>query len=130
MTDQQINVAIAEACGWKWKVAEHNKRAGLSVGTWIQPDGEPTCAHPILRGCGELGYLPDYANDLNAMHEAVSWLFRNRLKSYWDYLSGLRSVVARDNSNRPATECIYAEDATARQRAEAFLRTIGKWQSQ
>lgn len=52
--------------------------------------------------------LPSYTTDLNAMHEAENWL-------------RTQGVLWVDYENR-ITKC-----ATAAQRAEAFLRTLGKW---
>lgn len=69
--------------------------------------------------------LPDYLNDLNAMHEAESHLGcvldtdgDGELES--DYERQLAQVM------KPRGWRIYY--ATAAQRAEAFLRTIGKWE--
>ena len=64
----------------------------------------------ILRDC------PDYLVDLNAMHEAekvLTW------KNQGDYAAALGR--SDDGSFSHVT-------ATAAQRAEAFLRTIGKWE--
>ena len=112
MTDTEINIAIAEACGFK-------KEVGCTgIIRW--------------RNGGELfDKLKDYANDLNAMHEAIAFLnpeeanwfavelsaivLENPLKVWWDM-----------NSN----EVAHIANATARQRAEAFLRTIGKWEEE
>lgn len=55
--------------------------------------------------------LPDYCGDLNAMHEAETKLFGVG----WVHYS---HALLFDNIH-----------ATARQRAEAFLRTIGKWKT-
>lgn len=49
MTDEQMRIAIAEACGWK-----PDKR-GLG---WLSPHGY-------------YAPEPDYLNDLNAMHAAL-----------------------------------------------------------
>lgn len=62
------------------------------------------------------GVLPDYLNDLNAMHDAEKALGL----SYDRWTRELRAICERDR------RCI--ESATASQRAEAFLRTIGKWE--
>lgn len=98
MTDDQINAAIAEACGW----------------TEIQ---ECTCWDDVSRGKapGKIGlkHIEDYCNDLNAMHEAEHSLPYVQL---CDYLDRLISVS------------FEAALAPARQRAEAFLRTLGKWE--
>ena len=61
---------------------------------------------------------PDYLNDLNAMHEAekvLTW------KNQGDYAVALGRSY--DGSFPHVT-------ATAAQRAEAFLRTIGKWENE
>jgi hypothetical protein len=59
---------------------------------------------------------PDYLNDLNAMHEAEKVLI---LDCEWaTYLDRLSVIVAEGS----------LVHATSAQRAEAFLRTIGKWE--
>ena len=63
----------------------------------------------ILRDC------PDYLADLNAMHEAEVFIRKDH-DVYGLYLSHL---------NRTAPECRV--HATPAQKAEAFLRAIGKW---
>lgn len=58
--------------------------------------------------------IPNYCGDLNAMHEAEakqSWGTICKIDSYLKQMFG--NVILR---------------CTARQRAEAFLRTIGKWE--
>ena len=59
----------------------------------------------------------DFCNDLNAMHEAEKRL----LSGYWmRYCECLNCLLGKS---------VYASvHATARDRAEAFLRTIGKWE--
>ena len=62
-------------------------------------------------------YIPDYFSDLNAMHEAEKVLdIVAERGDYWDYLSFITGGE---------DEMIYA---TASQRAEAFLRTLDKWE--
>ena len=66
---------------------------------------------------------PDYTEDLNAMHEAEKILIRPNLyaKGGWGmYLSHL-SIVTDEQ---------HPIDATAAQRAEAFLRAVGKWEGE
>ena len=97
MTDQEINLVIAEACP-------------TVAGVWS--DGE-------LRWDSKLRPVPtcfDPVNDLNAMHEAEKVLDGVLQRGdYWDYLFSL--------TGGEFEMC----HATARQRAEAFLRTLGKW---
>jgi hypothetical protein len=74
------------------------------------------------RGFGWLsprGYYapePDYLNDLNAMHDAEKALTSEQLEVYCNIL------------HKPNHGVYWAIHATASQRAEAFLRTIGKWE--
>ena len=65
MTDQQINAAIAEACGWTNVSARH--RSGRCPGA-----DELYVGHE---------FLPNYCTDLNAMHEALKTLQPDQL---WD----------------------------------------------
>jgi hypothetical protein len=69
--------------------------------------------------------IPDYLNDLNAMHEAESMLVGMGsifTASYVETLAdGDFEVMCWWNEWWPAIR------STASQRSEAFLRTIGKW---
>jgi hypothetical protein len=96
MTKEQINIAIAEACGWKPAPRER----------W-ELDGR------VER------FRPDYCNDLNAMHEAEKILSD---ESHADYACELVKTIRRNG------EWFESVSATAAQRAEAFLRTINKWE--
>jgi hypothetical protein len=93
MTDQEINLAMAEAMGW---------RKEDSVYVWT--------ANGIDCTCDELW---DWANDLNAIHEAEKTLSHEG----WDeYIAELDGTWWKD-----------VRHATARQCAEAFLRALGKY---
>lgn len=93
MTDQQINQAIAEACGW----------AGQCV---VNTDGNRVWVTTF----------PLYCSDLNAMHEAEKILNKDEFMPYCNLLWPLGHGV---------WEAIHTQ---ARQRAEAFLKTLGKWE--
>jgi hypothetical protein len=71
-------------------------------------------SHPTLNnGCQP--DPPDYCNDLNAMHEVVKLLSEEDWEAYFSYLPvEIRSGV----------------EATARERAEAFLKTKGLWEEE
>lgn len=76
------------------------------------PIGCPRCSDP---GCSYNQGL-NYCADLNAMHEAEKVLNQDNLYIMALHIEGL---------------CGRGEfyfRATARQRAEAFLRTLGKWE--
>lgn len=74
----------------------------------------------VLRDAN-LTEVPDYCNDLNAMHEAEKVLI-----SPASYTECLRLVVGPYGA---ASIFDYAH-ATARQRAEAFLKTLRKWKGE
>ena len=61
--------------------------------------------------------LPDYLNDLNAMHEAEKTLRNEQRFEFYKQL-----LKACEDS-----ETVNTIHATAAQRAEAFLKTLGKW---
>ena len=64
--------------------------------------------------------LPDYLHDLNAMHEAEKVLREpDQVVSYMEWLG-----MCYDDSGYKT----WLVAATAPQRAEAFLRTVGKWE--
>jgi hypothetical protein len=112
MSEEQINIAIAEAHGW-------TKIDGLSAkGLMGKPPGKPW----------PFDYLPDFCNDLNAMHEAVIKTFQDS-SIQLDYSRMLIFVIKKSS---PICKRFFSDfdlaNATARQRAEAFLRTIGKWE--
>jgi len=102
MNDLKQRIAIAEACGW----------------TEIE---ECTCHNQQLKGFEpnpgqHKKHTPDYLNDLNAMHDAEE------------------SITKENRAAWMIELCKITEDsfwsttrATARKRAEAFLKTIGLW---
>ena len=115
MSPQSQRIAIAEACGWYEIYYDGTENNGPEsdinplrlVGKWSK------------RGVGSWAIicsLPDYLNDLNAMHEAEKVLNEKQEHimndTLWDLMSGRK----------------YLWHATAPQRAEAFLRTLGKWE--
>lgn len=78
---------------------------------------------------------PDYYNDLNAMHEAEETLYADQCEEYARNLMKHHPtycVQVLDSRFEPTDEVAYETftliHATAAQRAEAFLRTIGKWE--
>jgi len=106
MTPEAQRIAIAKACGWTVQYEFPYNRG--------YPPNTPTKGVPCTP-------LPDYLNDLNAMHEAEKVLEGNEQPEF-DYVHWLDKIVPE--SQHPDWALIHA---TAAQRAEAFLRTIGKW---
>ena len=61
----------------------------------------------------------DFCNDLNAMHDAEKMLTYEQCAFFRTHL--------RERIEDHAAS-LFVWHATARQRAEAFLRTLGKWE--
>lgn len=95
-------IAIAEACG-------------ISIPVWAKKKqltdwwNGPGYTNPVE--------LPDYLKDLNAMHEAEKALIS--ISKTMEFYEELIAVTTVDR--------FFLVHATAAQRAEAFLRTLGKW---
>jgi len=107
MKPEEQRIAIAEACGWK----PRNHCKGF------YREGRDSY---ILE-------LPDYLHDLNAMHEAEKILIEQGFQDKW--LDELAEVVVGANVHWSDYHCFpQVNRATADQRAEAFLKTIGKWE--
>ncbi len=102
MNPEAQRIAIAEACGW----------------TRFTPG---TIQYTAQRSDGKWDLIPDYLNDLNAMHEAVKSLPQNMMPRYFSCLCSVVSCGIAIYGYSQATE------ATAAQRAEAFLRTLNLW---
>jgi hypothetical protein len=72
--------------------------------------------------------IPDYLNDLNAMHEEWKRLDHNQRVQFSEHLNQIVASLVKAN---PDPDVVWfeglAENATAAQRAEAFLKTLGLW---
>ena len=126
MTPEAQQIAMAEAHGWDYDPEEAHEWG--SRGQWVrQPEKKHERRRLFSKSC-----IPDYLNDLNAMHEAEKVLNEKQLYCYGNKLDDLtrrEEVMEMSYVNGPKAG-MYPElfRATAAQRAEAFLRTIGKWE--
>ena len=114
--------AIAEACGWK-EIGVSGIYQNLAKGiNGCMPNEEVHTLRVKMRLPGANSFLvPDYLNDLNAMHEAEGVLAdRGKRGEYALMLSSVLSGVAT-HIQWPAVM------ATADKRAEAFLKTLDLW---
>jgi hypothetical protein len=133
MTPEAQRIAIAETCGYEWWVfrdarTEPFYQIIISSQNWMERQGGKRCQRPS--GKLDLSGLPDYLNDLNAMHEAEGVLDSdagrfNQWCKYWEILETITGSRTFDKDI--ADDCKGMIHATAAQRAEAFLRTIGEW---
>lgn len=124
MTPEKQRIAIAEACGWKncgypaeFSDAATPRTIGKLCGEY--PDRGPESTQP----------LPDYLNDLNAMHEAEKALPDDSKRL--GYGNFVIAIVDRDfgtESRYSKAGTFHILSATAAHRAEAFLKIMGLWE--
>lgn len=115
MNKDKQRIAIAEACGYQQLLGDpYRGKAWMPKGWTIEKfirRGEPAI---YVDG------LPDYLNDLNAMHEAEKIIFERMKWEQYNHLLKEAAGIAGRMVN-------YAAHATAAQRAEAFLKTLNLW---
>lgn len=111
MTPEAQRIAIAEACGWTHLTQFTNRITN--------PDGHAIFFDPTKQD--KLSLIPDYLNNLNAMHEAEKVLTNESMRRI--YKAHLIDLVFSDPPNNRGI--VFA---TAAQRAESFLRTLNLWQ--
>jgi len=117
MNKEQQRIKIAEAYGWT--NCEYVASLGLAKG--FPPIGFYA---PFAYNDGRC-QLPDYLNDLNAMHEAEKSMDD---ATYGKYCTNLNSIACMIQCGNKSS-CGYTVSATAAQRAEAFLKTLNLWES-
>jgi len=124
MTPQEINAAIAESLGWKYLeniiTPSRSFNGAQSMGDcWQRPDGN----------CGYGDYVPpNYCNDLNAMHEVIKSLDVGTRFKWFGMLYLVCTETPFWEDDTSTERCAHSVcNATALQRAEAYLKTIGKW---
>lgn len=134
MDAEKQRIAIAEACGWRWQATSAQPTMGYwDFGIVGRKGYERT---PWVRNEERSSVLPDYLNDLNAMQTALETL--NSTMNWINFVTNLSSILSRDcnalqmsaayNSGQVDYWAAGLLRATASQCAEAFLRTIGKWE--
>jgi hypothetical protein len=121
MINEEINRAVAESVGWRFVSVGCD---GLTDVAWLPPGALESVT--AFDACGS--HPPDYCNDLNAMHEVVCKLPDGEPRDC--YLRELQIVTQtweKVDNDDDDDWLWHSANATARQRAEAYLRTIGKW---
>ena len=125
MSPVKQRIAIAKAHGWTNIIIiplapkkKHSGEAGVSV-----------CGarHPAW-GFGSSS-IPDYLGDLNACHEMEKVLDYEQCEAFSTTLADI--VHAANREKEYAFPWAFARiHATAPQRCEAFLRTLGLWEEE
>lgn len=124
MTQEQKRIKIAEACGWheeKEPVGSFNASAWWHSKTRYPPNTMP---------------IPDYFNDLNAMHEVEKTLTAEERRQFAMMLNTIHptaNIFYPDATTRSWESDLCAEvfelvSTTAAKRANAFGRVKGLWE--
>lgn len=110
MTKDEINIAIAEYCGWKKELISF----GISE-IWIAPIEELRWDHYNFNSvCGP----PDFHRDLNLMFKAEESLKYDDL-----HASACYNVELLEKFE-------YTVSISAADRAEMFVKVIGRWEGE
>jgi hypothetical protein len=103
MTDEKINIAIAESLGFmRDEISDCWRKDGVCF---------------FIEDPHHLKQLPNYTSDLNACHDMIRHLTDDEYAKYSQLLLRLAGSFMRPRYH----------DATARQRCEAFLKTLNLW---
>lgn len=121
MSPDKQRIAIAYACGWK--APDDPEAMKLKVG-WSMP--EKWCMDPsgVLRFLHE---IPDYLHDLNAIHEAERQCFPTSLQQYCRTLASIVYKYTAAADSNFLWQGWWFVHASAKERAEALLKTLNLW---
>lgn len=136
MKDEEIRLEIAESVGWQWwkfhdKFHDSNTEPFYVIApgdsNWPERQSGIKCGRPSEVSEKLDNDVPRYTEDLNAINDVC--------RSKWNILSGwsmeMRRIVCRDDVDKEIDgerlPDLWFYCATARQRCEGYLRTIGKW---
>ncbi len=133
MNDTEQRIAIAEACGYLWWTFDYRgyhtpEKCQLTNFRPVSADweiGEKFRAEPRkskLKGAfgDQFEFVPNYLWNLDAMNEAEKSLSYEQQPVY---VQNLKKVLMTEVG---VTDWDVMH-STSKQRAEAFLRTVGKW---
>jgi len=105
LTDEELRIKVAELRGWKF-YSSHSY--------WM----EPGTGYQIARTVNE---LPNYSQDLNAMHSAEFFLSDGQFAVYMSILRGNADELKFMSQH---VGQMRLTKATAREKAEAFVLTF------
>ena len=131
MKDEEINIAIAEYCGWFNCISQHADEYYLLPARELEmAAGRPVGRNLILYPSGLHYPLPNCAGDLNAMREAetllateAQWISygRHLTKKLATFRAGGMGVAMQQGT------FFLAVHASPREKAECYLKAVGKW---
>jgi len=118
MTKEKQRIVIAEFCGWREAFPRHTDLGKERGGILLPYKWEQI-------GTGARGMEPpNYPEDLNAMNEAECHLKVGQVELFVEELMGL----VPKSEYVPRDRLFWFCHATASQRAEAFIKTLGLWE--
>jgi len=114
LTDEEKRIKIARLHGYYKQIVDHGE-GHTPYAAWFKDGLGHHSRHD--------SQLPNYLNDLNAMHEAVMSLSELDRARFW---LNVARVILVGYVDRRVAQCHFEEiaEATARQRAEAFVLTM------
>lgn len=131
MNEEVQKITIAKECGWreafpaKEKPHPETKRGGILLPyNWVNEQTHQRAME-----------LPDYLNDLNAMHGAEKALKEDKadLRGTDErccFITHLGKIIDCWSPGNHHNSLFQLTHATAAQRAEAFLRAKGLWKDE
>ena len=111
MNPEKQRIAIAKARGMIGPFENSEE--------WFENGDSDGCIIVLRDATGKR--VANYLNDLNAMHEAEMVLTHEQRIDHMEWLG-----MCSDDYGHKVWAYVHA---TAAQRAEAFLRTLGKWEA-
>lgn len=120
MTASEQRVALAKWMGWR--------PIGDPIPSMTMPYDEPI-QWWSKDGEEDTTRLPDFLNDLNAVHQAEKVL-QDKCKYWPDYIDELSKLFQIGIPGHQATNWSQMVHASAAQRCEALLRCLGLWKDE
>jgi hypothetical protein len=125
MKPEKQRIKIAEACGlFRIMPLRRTTRKGKpdpnGVRLWYCEEHHG--------GAATYAEVPNYPEDLNAMHEAKQALWKKDWGYRYIFNDHLANIIKGRIVNRNEWDVETLLDATAEQQAEAFLRTLNLWE--
>lgn len=127
MTTIEQRIAIAEWMGWKFVKMPHGEHGYY----YFKPNAERIEMAKIgnCPGATPLYEIPEFCEDLNAMHEAENKLTTSQCR---DYFRALKSIIVGDKNVEPnksylesmLTSSELSIICPSQQRSEALCRTL------
>lgn len=120
MTNQEINIKIAESLGATWRCLSSASHATL---TFSKKGSKPDW-NICIKDKNNLTdkTIPDYCKDLNAMNKVESKM--KVLKRYWYELSLIKTVFGKEQGLIVGDGVFKLAHASAKQKAIAYILMI------